>query len=103
MESIRRLAEQPASGGGLLLAPSPERPQGGFEEGSVDPTLEDRHIHLDALREHVAPLHVHLLGKLRGRQVYGHIGHSSPRERRIRRNPYISLQGDVSIISSQFA
>src|SRR2546430_16415634 len=70
-------------GSGLLVLRL-ERPERGLEEGLVDPTLEDRHIHLDALREHIAPLHVQLLGELGGRQVNGHMSHSSPRERRRR-------------------
>src|SRR5215204_3116643 len=78
MESISRLAEQPANLGGCLsgcglLALTLERPERGDEEGLVDSTLEDRHIHLDALGEHIAPLHVQLVGQLRGRQVNGHI------------------------------
>src|SRR5215204_5725774 len=105
MESISRLAEQPANLGGCLsgcglLALSLERPERGLEEGLVDSTLEDRHVHLDALRQHIATLHVHLLGELGGRQVNGHLATPLLRERR---NAYISPHGDVSIISPQLA
>src|SRR5262245_57741146 len=88
-------------GGGLLVL-SPERPERGLEEGLVDPTLEDRHVHLDALGEHISTLHVHLVRELGGRQVNGHLGHSLTCERRLgmyiasgrRVNSFSGMSGD---------
>src|SRR5829696_9790721 len=89
-----------SSGGGLLVALGLERPQRGLEESLVDPSLEDRDVHLDARGEHIAPLHVHLLGKLGGRQVNGHIGHSSPRERRLCGRGFVAAVGEGMYIAS---
>jgi hypothetical protein len=47
--------------------------QGGPEERFVDPPLEDRDTHLHAFANHLLPFHVKLVGKLRRRQVIGHV------------------------------
>jgi len=48
--------------------------QGGLEEGLVDPAVEDRDAELDALADHLLPLHLKLFGKLGRGQVIGHCG-----------------------------
>src|SRR5215218_3633248 len=46
--------------------------QRSLEEGSVDSSVEDRDAHLDALPDHLLPLHLQLVGELARRQVMGH-------------------------------
>jgi hypothetical protein len=48
--------------------------QGRLEEGLVNAAVEDRDAELDALADHLLPLHLKLLGKLRRGQVIGHGG-----------------------------
>ncbi|HEX6665272.1 MAG TPA: hypothetical protein VF081_01615 [Solirubrobacterales bacterium] len=46
--------------------------QGGLEKGAVDSAVKDRDAHLNALADHLLPLHLQLVGELGGRQVIGH-------------------------------
>ena len=55
-----------------LLALSGCLPERGLEEGFVDAAVEDRHVHLNALADHLLPLHVQLVGKLGRGEVIGH-------------------------------
>jgi hypothetical protein len=47
------------------------------EQGLINPTIEDRDAHLDALGDYVPPLQTGLSRKLGGRQVIGHQSSSS--------------------------
>jgi hypothetical protein len=47
------------------------------EQGLIDPTIEDRDTHLDALGDHVPPFQTGLSRKLCGRQVICHRSSSS--------------------------
>jgi hypothetical protein len=54
-----------------------DRAQAAEEQGLINPTVEDRDAHLDALGDYIPPFQSGLSCKLGGRQVIGHRSSSS--------------------------